>query len=79
MNVRYAAAMLLECVRPEMNIPAGLRYTTEIIFGSNFMLSAEKEPVFGSENSVYTAKKRQVLPETAQTYILSANLLRQLQ
>ncbi|WP_120508583.1 hypothetical protein [Rahnella bruchi] len=44
-----------------------------------FIRSGKISAVFASEKSVYDGIKQQVLPETAQTYILSANLLRQLQ
>jgi hypothetical protein len=48
-------------------------------FGSIFIRWDRINAVFTSEKSVYEGIKQQVLPETAQTYILSANLLRQLQ
>lgn len=62
-----------------MKILAELRYTSGTTFGSIFLRSDEIVTDLASEKSVYAAMKRQVLPETAQTYILSANLLRQLQ
>lgn len=44
-----------------------------------FILLAKKQRDLVSQTSVYERIGRQVLPETSQTYILSANLLRQLQ